>query len=570
MRGRRTEQLGLATTVALLLALATVLFVAAPSSGAPNSVNQKRLETTVRFLQEAQNLDGGFGGSRGAPSGQLFSAWVALALAAAGINPQDQAKPGGRDVYSFLVSNYRRGITESDCAPVACTTTLERELMVVNAAGTSPRDYAGVDLVAELLGRARPDGSFPHVPGGQPGVNDTIFAIFALAPVEDAAAREAIALAANWVESAQQSVGGWAWRAGNAPDEVDMTGAAIQALVAAGRPGNEAVRDGLAYLRRAQNPDGGFPMFPGEAESNSASTCWAVQAIWAAGENPEAWVTRSGRATEEPLDYLESLQAADGHIRWKTSNDLNGIWMTAYCAPAFAGQAWPIPDPPRSGKSTEPPAAGEGGGDQSGSGVLAAGGGSGAPLFSRPKPQSKGKTPGGARVLEGEKAKPRNHSRTRRGENTEQATATQAREARSASEAAAPGEGPAIGAGSGAGLGSGSKGPPSAGGGSSGNGPGSGASGAGAGGGGVLPAGLAAAGSTSVGGGANGERVSGTVIGSGGSLVSNLHFGAPGLHGAGIDGGDGQRAAAVVIGAAALLLALGGVGWERRRAEAIL
>ncbi len=562
---------------ALLAALAAVLFAAAPSTGAPSPENQKRLESTVRFLQEAQNLDGGFGGSPGRRSGQLFSAWVALALAAAGINPQDQARPGGTDVYSYLLANYRAGIAESDCAPVACTTTFERELMVVNAAGGQPRDFGGVDLVAELAARARPDGAFPHVPGGQPGVNDTIFAIFALAPIAEAAARAPIQPAADWIESAQQEVGGWAWRAGNAPHEVDMTGAAIQALVAAGRSGNGAIERGLAYLRRAQNPDGGFPMFPGERESNSASTCWAVQAIWAAGQNPEEWLSGSGGPSEEPLDYLESLQAADGHIRWKTSDDMNGIWMTAYCAPAFAGQAWPIPAPPRAVKPAEPPAPGAapgtGGGEQAGSGVMAGGGGHGAPLFSRPKPQSKGKTPGGARVIENEDMKAKNQSRTRRGENTEQPTATQTAEARTRAENARAGETAAAGtiaAGAGPGQGSGPSGPAASSGGSAGAGSGTGDAGRGSGGGGMLPPGLAAAAEDLVGGGAGGEQVTGTVIGSADSPISDLRFGAPGLDGAGAEGGEEQRAAALGIGAAALLLALGGVGWERRRAEAIL
>ena len=76
--------------------------------------------------------------------------------------------------------------------------------MVVNAAGANPHDFGGVDLAAELLSRARQDGAFPHVPGGgQPGVNDTIFAVFALAPIEEPGAQAAIGPAADWIESIQ-------------------------------------------------------------------------------------------------------------------------------------------------------------------------------------------------------------------------------------------------------------------------------------------------------------------------------------------------------------------------------
>lgn len=192
-----------------------------------------------------------------------------------------------------------------------------------------------------------------------------------------------------------------------------MTGAAIQALNAAGIHGSASQQKAIAFLHEAQDPDGGFPEFPGHGEeSNVASTAWAVQAIWAAGENPETSVKGSGH---EPLDYMESLQHADGSIQWKASSDSNPVWMTAYAAPAFAGDPWPIPAPPyvehppsgptgdRAGATPPSPGSaepGQGGeSSQPGSGVIAGGGGDGAPLFSRPQPQSKGRTPGGVRSL---------------------------------------------------------------------------------------------------------------------------------------------------------------------------
>ena len=52
---------------------------------------------------------------------------------------------------------------------------------------------------------------------------------------------------------------------------------------------------------------------------------------------PQTWRTHGGGPSEEPLDYMASLQEPDGHLRWRRSQDLNGIWMTAYSAPAFAG-----------------------------------------------------------------------------------------------------------------------------------------------------------------------------------------------------------------------------------------
>ena len=497
--------------IVAIVTLGGLLFGA--SAAALNPANQASLDKTVRYLQEAQLPSGGFAAA-GEPS-QITSAWTAIALAAAGINPRDQRRPGSIDAFSYLASNYGRGVAETECAPIACTTVFARELMVVNAAGGDPHAFGGVDLVAELLGRARPDGSFSHVPGGQPGANDTIFAVFGLIPISEPAAQAAIGPAADWIESLQHANGGWAWSATSARDEVDMTGAAIQALIAAGRGRNEAVEEGIAYLRGAQNPDGGFPEFPGNPESNVASTAWATQAIWAVGENPESWRTGSGLASEEPLDYMESLQQADGHIRWKRSQDLNGIWMTAYCSVALGGHTWPIQEVPRSEDPSETPRAGQGEGAQAGRGVIAGGGGEGAPLFSRPQPQSQGRTPGGARVVR-KQGRALNHSETRRG-NGAQPTTTQTEEAKSAAEDARAGAVVASGEGRSS--------------------------------------------------AAEGEEVTGAVIG-GGSHSRDLHYGAPGLHGAGV-ASDEEWSTAVAIGAAALLVALIGAGWERRREVAL-
>lgn len=521
---------------AAILVLGAMLCAAATAM-AIGPAHQAALDGTVRYLQEAQQSNGGFGAS-GEPS-QITSAWTALALAAAGINPQDQARPGGVDAYTYLVAHQRQGIEESECAPLGCTTTFERELMVVNASGTDPHDFGGVDLVRELLARARPDGSFPHVPGGQPGVNDTIFAIFALAPIQESAPQAAIQPAADWIEAAQHDNGGWAWSAGSTVDEVDMTGAAIQALVAAGRAGS-AVQKGLAYLRAAQNPDGGFPEVPGNPESNVASTAWAVQAIWAVGENPETWRTGSGEATEEPLDYMASLQEPDGHIRWKRSQDLNGVWMTAYTTPAFAGHHWPIASVPRV-VETPPEQKGQGGdGAGAGASVIAGGGGRGAPLFSRPRPQSRGRTPGGARVIGDEGARPANHSESRRGENARQPAGIAEREPSAAEVVSAPPA--AVGTTE---AGSGTTG--------SGNG------------GSAAARDLASKSEGSGGGGEDaGDEVTGVLVGARGTPF----FGAPGLRGTGASDGTGFWLA-LVIGAGALLAGLLGARAERRRQETL-
>jgi hypothetical protein len=571
-----------------LLALAIAGALSAPAIAA-NPSHQPLLDGTVRFLQESQRPSGGFAPAGKKPS-QSISAWVALALEGAGVNPLDQATCG-IDVYSYLEGHFREGLQEELAWPEIATTAFERELLVVDAAGTNPHGFAGFDLVAEILGRQLADGAFPYVPAGRGEVNDTAFAILALSPVHAPAAEAAIQRGADWLITQQNDDGGWSWEVRGSPSEVDLTGAAIEALNAAGRANTEAQERGFEYLRGAQAPDGGFPALPSrERESNVASTAWAVQAIWSAGGNPETWLTGSGEASEEPLDYMESMQQPDGHIRWRGSSDLNGIWMTAYVAPAFAGQALPIPAVPRSAASAPPPGAAaspypascrepapQGEAPRPGaeapepaSGVIAGGGGNGAPLFSRPKPQSGGRTPGGARIVHNKDPRPTDHSRIRRGSNTKQPSGTESAEPARAEPQSR--EGAVVGAGSG------SAGP---GAGSAGRGQAATASGSAA----AVDAGRESPGfgprtgpylpappaSKAGAGKPAGREVSGVVVGGTGDAPQPgaLAFGAPGLRSAGAGAGEPPWVA-VGIGAGALLTALLGVYMERRREELVV
>jgi prenyltransferase beta subunit len=392
----------------------------ARAATARDSHFQPNLEATVRYLQDAQREDGGFA-QPGSEPGSDFTAWVALALAAAGINPRDQTTAkqhwaGGHSAYSYLAEHAHEA---------SVTLDFDRELLVVDATGTSPQDFGGVNLVSEILSRQIPQGSeaggfHEEAAAKEAAINDTIFAILALSPIHEQPVQEAVARAAQWLESQQDCDGSWHTtnpRAvkpcgtgrrllpGEESGEVDMTGAAIEALNAAGRPDPKGQENAFAFLHETQTANGGLREFSSETEPNVASTAWVVQAMWSAGVNPETWVTHSGLASEEPLGYLASMQQPDGHIRWEASEEANGMWMTGYVTPAFTGNPLPIPAVPYEQLPSSPPeedptSGGHGGVSTTpGSGVIAGGGGDGAPLFSRPQPASKGHTPGGVRQL---------------------------------------------------------------------------------------------------------------------------------------------------------------------------
>lgn len=377
------------------------------SGGAPRPAPSYRargtLDRSVRFLQNAQNRDGGFGAESGEASDPVFSAWAAYALAAAGINPQDQSKPGGVDVHTYLTRR-TSGLRQ--------TTDFDRVALVALAAGTSPREFGGVDAIGAILSRQLADGSFAQTRAGSEGwVNATVWSIFPLSALKAPAAKAAVRRATRWLLGRQRPDGSWPSYSPGSGSDVDMTGAAIQALNAAGRHGTAAQARAFGYLRAAQGADGGFATAPG-GDSNAASTAWATQAIWSAGTDPRAWPTGAG---QDPLAYLASLQRRDGSIGYTASSDLNSLWMTAQAGPALAGRAYPLPAVPRQAAAERPRAprvaveadalpaaarAGDGGKrSQPGEGVIAGGGGRGAPLFSAPQPQSAGDTPRGGRDL---------------------------------------------------------------------------------------------------------------------------------------------------------------------------
>jgi prenyltransferase beta subunit len=356
-----------------LLAALLMALLAAPSLAAaptpPWTGNAGQLDRTIDYMRSAQNADGGFGGVKGAPSDPLFTAWVILGLAAAGINPRDQKLVGGTDAYTYVTQHPKA---------LELTTDLERAMLVSIAAGASPRDFGGRDLVAATLQRRLPDGSFTHAAGGtRGGINDTAFAMLTLGTIRGIDdGTDLVARGAAWLVGTQGADGGWSYAPG-AGESSDMTAAVIQALRMAPTTAarRAAVARGWAYLRTTQRDDGGFAETPHDDESNTASTAWALQALWAAGVDPATW--RHGGAT--PLDYLAAMQQPDGSIKYKKDEDMNNLWMTAYAAPALAGYPLPVPDVARADAN------GEGGG--------------GAPLYSRPQAGSTGAASGGIREL---------------------------------------------------------------------------------------------------------------------------------------------------------------------------
>ncbi len=315
--------------------LVPALVLGLAGAGAVGGVAALRAPATARasgslvgYLLGAQHSDGGFGAAPGGPSSALYAGWAALGLAAAGENPADISH-GGASLLDYI---------RSGAGSPGDPGSLERTILVAGAAGVSAQSFGGQDLVAALERHIRRDGSvFDQV-------NLTAFAVLALR----AAGRAPASRTVSWLARQQNRDGGSASATRGGESDVDDTGAALEAL---GRHGATTGR-AVAYLRRRQTHDGGFPSQPG-SDANAQSTAWAVQGLLAAGVSP-ASLHRAGAVS--PLQFLRSLTAGDGHVRYAQGTDETPVWVTAQALMALEGKALPLAPVRSRGSSSARPA----------------------------------------------------------------------------------------------------------------------------------------------------------------------------------------------------------------------
>ena len=325
----RAPASGAATSVPAILALVTVgtVFAFGGASARASTASTVRAQSAslspeLSFLASAQNSNGGFGAAKGQSSSELYTAWTAIGLAATGRNPATVR----RDGHSVLDA------LRAEVSSLSGLGDAERTILAAAACGASSYSFAGRDLVAEVLSAREADSSFEQL------VNLTSFAIFALRAVGHSQSFPAIRDAAGWIEQQQNSDGGFGFGEHGSPSDVDDTGAALQALAAAGARNAHDFAAAADFLIRSQNLDGGFPQQYG-SESNAQSTAWAIQGLIAAGRDPN---TLRRRGSRTPDGYLESLLAPGGSIRYSRTGAQTPVWVTAQALIALSGNTFPV------------------------------------------------------------------------------------------------------------------------------------------------------------------------------------------------------------------------------------
>lgn len=260
-----------------------------------------RVERALAYMQSRQNDDGGWPGFAAASSpGETLD--NLLAFVAAGYNPNTITSATDQSPLDYLATaagNYTR-----DDSDRIFPTQTGKLIVGVVASGGDPTGFGSptpFNLVTDLTETLQATGAYSTTASrgfatGAAGATPQSFAILGLV-----AAGETIpAAATDFLISLQDAEGSWG--------SADTTGLALQALIAAGIPANNAaVQAGITALRESQSATGGWEAF-GAFSTNS--TAYAIQGLLAAGVDlTEASWRKDGRW---PLGTLGSYQKPDG------------------------------------------------------------------------------------------------------------------------------------------------------------------------------------------------------------------------------------------------------------------
>ncbi len=202
------------------------------------------------------------------------------------------------------------------------------------AAGEQPRDFAGIDWIAELEERYIPaTGTYGGNLYGD-----------SLAMLGWLAAGEELPFAAeNRLRLNQCGEGGWSWSVGcgGAPD-TDTTSLALSVLAAAAGPSDEDVQQARQWLLDTQNPSGCWSVMGGNDQANSCGL--AVSAIVALAEDPGASPWASGE--RDPVKTLrDDFQLDNGGFSRSAGDTSADNYATVQVVPGMAYWSHPVSAP---------------------------------------------------------------------------------------------------------------------------------------------------------------------------------------------------------------------------------
>jgi hypothetical protein len=326
-RSRFLTALLIAALIAPCLLITPVMAV----ESYPLTTSDSQIADALDYLRSAQTSDGVIGSFSA-------SAWVVMAIAAAGEDPNDWKVSSNPSIVDYL---------ETNAASASDANAYSKMIMAAAAAGEDPTDFGGRDFVA-LLEAEHNNNQI----GDDTLLNDDFWGVLGLIAAGGDPESTIIQDGVTFILANQGGDGGWSWGVGSDSD-VDDTAAAIMALIAAGEnPASTAITDALAYLDTTQMDNGGFDSW---GSTNADTDAWGICAIAAVGEDPTGWENGTGN---DPVDDLLTFQQAggsdDGAFYWQDGTPGMSAAKTTACAIiALLGDYFPVaistPEPPPPG-----------------------------------------------------------------------------------------------------------------------------------------------------------------------------------------------------------------------------
>jgi iron complex transport system substrate-binding protein len=302
-------------SIILIVMLICLYTVSGITSASTPDVDES-IQNALDYISSAQFPDGGFAESSMA-EGSIGTTWFAVtAISSADEDPLTWKVNGTSPL------DYWNSIQDDSGG----TGEMAKKITYLVLFGIDSHNYNGHDYVADLKSKVKSSGEIGDF------VYTTYWGIFGLT-----AAGEDVSTSVDWLKKQQQADGGFAWAEGGVSDS-DDTAASIMALIAGGvSPDGPVITRAVQYLRDVQEPTGGFN-YGYYSESNLASTAWVIQALTACGVDP-ATVTNNGKS---PVDYLLSLQQADGSFKYTEYVVDSPVSMTSRAVTALSGKPYPI------------------------------------------------------------------------------------------------------------------------------------------------------------------------------------------------------------------------------------
>lgn len=306
----------------LLLALTLILSAVSPMLALaqldyPFDPTDTEVASALNYLRDEQTDDGDIGGFG-------TSAWVTMAVVAAGENPHEWKVGSNPSIVDYLAANAGDATSVTDYA---------RMILAIVAADEDPTNFGGRDFINLLKGQCN---------SGQIGnaslLNDDFWGVMAFVSAGESPSSEIVANSVAFIRDNQNSDGGWSWGVGGDSD-VDDAAAAIMALIAAEENQRSTViQNALAYIKSMQMNNGGFESW---GATNADTDSWAIDAIVAAGQDPTSadW-TRNGNT---PVDDLLSFQQDDGSFYWQSGTPGMSVpKTTASAIQALLAKPYPV------------------------------------------------------------------------------------------------------------------------------------------------------------------------------------------------------------------------------------